>query len=107
MQPDRDEAADRREFDRVGQEVPENLLKPVRVTVNGSVDGTEDDVDCDAFGFLCGADRVERALDCSFDLYGFVANSKFSADDAGYVEQIFDDTRLSFCVSFNQLDSLL
>src|SRR5437870_3084197 len=52
----------RREFDRVGKQVPNDLLKPVRISRYHAIDGLQLRVNANAFCFTRGPYGLDRCL---------------------------------------------
>src|SRR5215471_5118032 len=101
---DAHEAGSRREFHGVRQQVPNDLLQTAMVTRYGSAVQLQVGFQPHAFRFGCGPHRIES----SFDGFGKIDRLKLETDPAGddtrYIEHVFDQLGLSFCISFDRFE---
>src|SRR5579872_927963 len=93
------------EPDRVAQQVPDDLLKPVRVSYVRADIRIEVDDKTDPLCFRCMSDHVGSRMDYPRDLYEPQRELKFAANDPRYVHQVVDEAFLRSGVSLDDFQA--
>src|SRR5439155_2666249 len=95
------------ELDRIGDEVPDDLLEPVRICdqliVTGRRAASKEDLDLLRLGRR--AHRVERGLDDGGEVRRANREPQLSSDDPGNVQEIVDQLRLRQHVALDDLEA--
>src|SRR5262249_29380705 len=107
LQPHFDATSLRRELDRVGEEVPDDLLQPDGVAGDlanfiGPVSPERDVLRCRG-----RVDRLSRLRYHRDQVHGADGESELTADDAGSVEQVIDQTPLRLPAALDDIHRLL
>src|SRR6266852_5364014 len=91
LQDHLDPPAFRRELDRVHQQVPDDLLKTVRVALDRTRCGVQDCLQPDSLGLGGRADGIERGLQDSLEIDGAEFEAHLPSDDARDIEEVVDE----------------
>src|SRR5262245_50425140 len=91
------------ELYRIGQKIPDDLLQPVGISIDDSVERPQGHLHLDVFGINRRTNRLDSSLNDPLQIDGLHIQSQLAADDAGHVEQILDDLRLGLRVAFDQI----
>src|ERR1043165_6607353 len=92
-----------RELHGIAEQVPEDLLKPVRIAGDRSCRGVEQRLEMDVLGIRSRPDYVERRLDDLDQLEGAVVEPQLSRHDAGNIEQVADELVFRFRIPFKRV----
>ena len=90
LQPDVHTTAHRRELDRVGEEVPDDLLQAIGVGRDGAEGSVQARLEPDASGVGRGLHRFHRGHDDGDQIDRSDIQAELAGDDAGDVEEVFD-----------------
>ena len=103
-----DAAAARRELDRVGEQVPEDLLQPARVAGDRCrAVRVEHRSQADALGARRpGATVSTRGVDDAGEVQRLHVQPHLAGDDPAHVEQVLDDLRLRAGVALDRVHAL-
>ena len=99
--------AARREFDGIGKEVPQDLLEAVRIAGDGATLGIKHFGEADAFGVGGRTNGFDGVGDDGLKIDGLDIEAELSVDDAGHVEEFFDELGLCAGVAFDGFEALL
>ena len=91
----------RREFQRVGQEIPENLLEPPGITHHPGYLGLEVKHQFDAFGLGGQMDAFHGGLDHTLKVNGLYVHVQFAGNDPGDIEQILHELGLNASIALD------
>lgn len=105
IEEDVDLAADGRELDRVGQEVPDDLLQPGAVAHDFGAVGGEAGDDANAFGVGGGADRIDRGGDDHSEVDALDEKANLAGGDPAHVEQVLDELGLDAGVALDDFEA--
>ena len=106
LEEDVDGSAFGREFDRVGQEVPHDLLQPRWVARDWPGVRVDDFAKLDLLGVRRGADGIDSEVDDACQVGALHVESNFAGDDAAHVQQVVDELRLRAGVALDGVDAL-
>src|SRR5262249_48040948 len=102
-----DAASLRREFDRVGEQVPDYLLQAGGVASDLTDFGRKIGLDRDPFGVRRRVDRLNRLVNYRDQVHWPEFEPEFAADDAGRVEQIINQLRLRLPTTLDDFRRML
>ena len=94
----------RREFDRIREQVPEDLLKPFRVGENRLCFVRYFHNNANAPSRSRGLDRVHRGMNYGARFNPLRPDLQISGDDPGDIEQIIDQLHLGLQISIDHID---
>ena len=103
LEPDIDAAARRRELDGVGEEVPDHLLQAAVIGRHGSEGRIQTRLQPNAFGIGGRLHRFHRGHDDGDQIDGPDVQAELARDDAGHVEQVFDQLSQEAGVALDHL----
>src|SRR5579862_8882062 len=93
LEDDLDPSAARSEFDRVAQQVPENLLQAVRIAAHQADPGVKKGTDADVLALSGSTHGLDGIVDHLMQTDGLYFEVDLAGDDATHVQQIADDLR--------------
>ena len=103
LEPDIDAAARRRELDGVGEEVPDHLLQAAVIGRHGAEGRIQTRLQPNAFGIGGRLHRFHRGHDDGDQIDGPDVQAELARDDAGHVEQVFDQLSQEAGVTLDHL----
>src|SRR5205823_356795 len=95
----------RRKLDGIRQKVPHNLLKPIGIPYDGTLDPFQLQSDMDTFCVARRADRFHCGPDHGGKLDRLQTQTQLSAQRTRYIEKIIDYPDLSFSIALDQIKS--
>ena len=95
-----------REFDRVGQEVPGDLLEPGAIAHHFESPRSDVDEDADLFGGGGGLDGVDGGGDDGGKVDALDGEADLAGGDAAHVEKIFDELGLNAGVALDDFETV-
>ena len=101
-----DRAALRRELDRIGEQVPDDLLHAGCVAEQRLIGVRQRRIDRDALRISGRTDRVHGRVDDAADGDGAQVEAQLPGNDPGNIEEVLDQLRLQPGVAFDDLDRL-
>ena len=104
---DADAAARAGELDRVGQQVPDHLLQPVRVAPYRAGGGVDPALERHRLRERAGRDGVDGGLHDGADVDGPELEAQLAGDDARDVQQVVDELGLQLRVAVDHLQRAL
>ena len=93
-----------REFQRVRQEVPDDLLQAIRVAHDGERTGLNAGFEIDVLGPCRRSNRLDPGVDDGCQIDAIHVELQLAGDDAGDVEQVADDPRLRSRVALDDVE---
>ena len=102
---DVDGAAARRELDRVGEQVPDDLLNAVRIERERRVERRELDAKRERLALGLWPDRLDRRFDHGCDIGRLQVEPHLAGDDAVHVEQVLDQARLRLGIPGDRIET--
>ena len=99
-----DHPAFRGELDRVVDEVPEDLLQPIRVSFDARRRGIQRNVESDALRVGRRANRLDRRLHHRHQVDRAELEPQLARNDPRAIEDVFDELHLHFRISLDDLE---